>query len=66
MRIINNCHIIMNNVFVPAGNKLAKCEKGFGSVNDVLRVNRLYIPFIALGLCLESYDRAVDYAMNRK
>jgi glutaryl-CoA dehydrogenase len=63
-RAIQQAHIVLENVWVPAGNKLAK-STSFRDVGAVLNTTRSTVAWEALGHAVAAYEIAVRYAHER-
>ena len=62
MRIVQNCHITLNNVVVDESQKLPGAVDFVSGPNKVLKNSRVSVCWIALGI----YDNAIKYVSNRK
>lgn len=65
LRIVQNCHITFDNVFIPEENKLPGANKGFMSVNQVLEHSRIFVAWLAVGVALGVYDNTIKYINSR-
>jgi glutaryl-CoA dehydrogenase len=63
-RAIQQAHIVLENVRVPAGNRLAK-SSSFRDVSAVLNTTRSTVAWEALGHAVAAYEIAVRYAHER-
>ena len=65
LRIVQNCHLRFENVFIPEENKLPKAHD-FTSTGKVLLHSRLFVAWIACGLAIGVYDNVIKYLDERK
>lgn len=66
LRIVQNAHITMKDVFVPDNNKLTHA-KDFGTgTNKILESSRLFVAWMIAGLATGAYEAALKYALERK
>lgn len=61
MRIVQNCTITFNNVFVPDDNKLPKATDFNKGTGKILHHSRTFIPWLAAGICMGVYDNVAKY-----
>ena len=66
LRIVQNCHITLNNVVVSAAQKLPKANDFATGTNVVLKHSRIYVCWVAAGIAMGVYDNAIKYISNRK
>lgn len=66
LRIVQNCHITLNNVIVSADQKLPKATDFGTGVNVILRHSRIFVCWVAAGIAMGVYDNAIKYVSNRK
>ena len=66
MRIVQNCHTTLKDVFVEEEHKLVKAKDFQSGANIVLGHSRPVVCWNALGICLGVYDHAIKYVMERK
>lgn len=66
LRVVQNCHITLNNVVVSAEQRLPKANDFATGVNVILKHSRIFVCWIAAGLCLGVYDNAIKFISNRK
>jgi acyl-CoA oxidase len=66
LRIVQNCHITLNNVVVDESQKLPKATDFAKGTNTVLRHSRVAVCWIAAGLAIGVYDNTIKYISNRK
>jgi glutaryl-CoA dehydrogenase len=65
LRIVQNCHITLNNVVIPAEQKLPKAND-FSGTNIVLKHSRVYVCWVAAGIAMGVYDNAIKFVSSRK
>ena len=56
----------MHNVLVKEDRKLPKAKDFASGTNKVLEHSRVYVCWIAVGMCMGVYDHAIKYVSNRK
>ena len=66
LRIVQNCHITLNNVVVSAEQRLPKANDFATGVNVILKHSRIFVCWVAVGLCLGVYDNVIKYISTRK
>lgn len=66
LRVVQNCHITLNNVVVSAEQKLPKAQDFATGVNVILRHSRIFVCWVAAGLCIGTYDNVIKYISSRK
>lgn len=66
LRIVQNCHITLNNVVVSAEQKLPKATDFSNGTNVVLKHSRIYVCWVAAGIAMGVYDNAIKYVSNRR
>lgn len=66
LRIVQNCTIHFENVFIPQENKLPKANDFDKGTGKILLHSRALIPFMAAGICQGVYDNVIKYALERK
>ena len=64
LRAIHQAHIVLNDVFVPAGNLLPKA-RSFKDTGRVLFATRLGVAWGAVGQAIACYEAAVAYSTQR-
>ncbi|MEU4387261.1 acyl-CoA dehydrogenase family protein [Promicromonospora sp. NPDC023805] len=64
LRAIHQAHIVLNDVFVPAGNLLPKART-FKDTGRVLFATRLGVAWQAVGQAVACYESAVAYSKQR-
>ncbi len=52
LRVVQNCHITLNNVIVPVSQKLLKANDFASGTNVVLKHSRIYVCWIAAGISM--------------
>ena len=65
LRIVQNCQLRFDNVFIPEENKLPKA-KDFTSTGEVLLHSRLFVAWLACGIAVGIYDNVIKYVDQRK
>jgi acyl-CoA oxidase len=66
LRIVPNCQIHFNNVFIPEENRLPKATDFNKGTNTVLKHSRIFVAWIAVGIALGVYDNVIKYVTERK
>lgn len=66
LRIVQNCHITLNNVVVDESQKLPKATDFAKGTNTVLKHSRLLVCWVAAGICMGVYDNAIKYVSERR
>jgi alkylation response protein AidB-like acyl-CoA dehydrogenase len=66
LRIVQNCHITLNNVVVSSEQRLPKANDFATGVNVILKHSRIFVCWVAVGLCLGVYDNVIKYISNRR
>jgi alkylation response protein AidB-like acyl-CoA dehydrogenase len=66
LRIVQNCHITLNNVVVDESQKLPKATDFAKGTNAILKHSRILVCWIAAGLCLGVYDNAIKFVSERR
>lgn len=66
LRIVQNCEISFDNVFIPDENRLPKAEDFGKSTGQILLHSRLFVAWIAAGIAMGVYDSVIKYATQRK
>lgn len=64
--MVQNCHITMNNVVVDESHKLPKATNFSKGTNVVLKHSRVFVCWVAAGVCQGVYDNAIKYVSTRK
>lgn len=65
LRIMQNAHIVLDNVRIPENNMLPGATD-FSKTNDLLRDSRAWVGWQGAGIQLAAFDVARDYALERK
>jgi acyl-CoA oxidase len=65
-RMVANGDILLNDVFVPYNNRLAKADSFETGLNANLMSSRLLITWIFVGAMAGAFEAAYHYTMNRK
>lgn len=66
LRIVQNCHITLDNVIVSASQKLPKATDFTTGTTVVLKHSRIHVCWIAAGIAMGVYDNAIRFISNRK
>lgn len=66
LRVVQNCHITLNNVVVDESQRLPKATDFAKGTNTVLKHSRLLVCWIAAGICMGVYDNAIKYVSERR
>lgn len=66
LRMVQNCHITFNNVFIPDEDKLPKATDFSKGTGAVLKHSRVFVCWAALGIAIGVYDNTIKYVLNRK
>lgn len=66
LRIVQNCHITFNDMIVDESMKLPKATNFAEGTNKILKHSRVFVCWIAAGICLGVYDHVIRYASDRK
>ena len=66
LRVVQNCHIHLNDVLVPESQKLPKATDFQKGTNVILKHSRTLVPWLAAGLCMGVYDAAIKYTTERR
>ncbi len=66
LRIVQNCHITLNNVVVDESQKLPKATDFSKGANVILKHSRVLVCWVAAGICMGVYDNAIKYASERR
>jgi len=64
LRIVQNGHIQLSNVFVAASKKLATSSFADGP-NMILEDSRFIVPWISVGMMAGIYETSVEYIHHR-
>ncbi|KAK3133036.1 hypothetical protein QOZ80_6AG0531200 [Eleusine coracana subsp. coracana] len=65
LRIIQNCDIVLEDVFVPDDDHLSGANN-FQDLVDALSVARIMVAWVAIGVAMGAYDTCLRYLMERK
>ena len=63
LRMVQNGHIVMKDVFVPDHNRLAKSKDFATGTNAVLGPSRLNIAWLCVGVSVGAYEAALKYCL---
>jgi alkylation response protein AidB-like acyl-CoA dehydrogenase len=66
LRIVQNCHITLKDVVVAESQKLPLAIDFQNGTNLVLKHSRVYVCWVAAGICMGVYDNAIKYTTQRK
>lgn len=66
LRVVQNCHITLNNVIVDESQKLPKATDFFKGTNTVLKHSRVFVCWVTAGICQGVYDNAIKYVSERR
>jgi alkylation response protein AidB-like acyl-CoA dehydrogenase len=66
LRMVQNADIVLDNVFVPENNRLAKATDFATGANKCLEHSRIKVGWGACGLAAGAYEAALRYTMARK
>ncbi|RLI70754.1 acyl-CoA dehydrogenase, partial [Archaeoglobales archaeon] len=65
-----NCHdtaeVFLKNLFIPESNLVGELNKGFYQLMHFFNESRVLVAAIQLGIAIGAYERALDYAKQRK
>jgi alkylation response protein AidB-like acyl-CoA dehydrogenase len=59
------CEVFLDDVKLPAANRLRGDGEGFDVLLDAISLERIGVSLQAVGLCQETLDMALEYAKNR-
>ncbi|MEM4616711.1 MAG: acyl-CoA dehydrogenase family protein [Archaeoglobaceae archaeon] len=62
----DTCEVVLKNVRVPAENLIGKENRGFYQLMDFFNESRIKIGALHLGMAIGAYERALEYAKQRK
>jgi alkylation response protein AidB-like acyl-CoA dehydrogenase len=62
----DTCEVLLKNVKVPKDNLVGKENRGFYQLMDFFNESRIKIAALHLGMAVGAYERALDYAKQRK
>lgn len=66
LRMVQNCQINFNNVFLPEDSKLPKANDFNKGTGAILKHSRIFVCWAALGLAIGVYDNTIKFIMSRK
>ena len=66
LRIVQNCHITFNNVIIDENARLPKATNFAAGTNAILKHSRVFVAWLAVGVCWGVYDHVIKYASDRK
>jgi glutaryl-CoA dehydrogenase len=64
--MVQNADIVLDNVFVPDSNRLAKADDFATGTNKILEHSRIKVCWGAVGIAAGAYEAALKYTLNRK
>ncbi|MEM2272276.1 MAG: acyl-CoA dehydrogenase family protein [Archaeoglobaceae archaeon] len=62
----DTCEVVLKSVRVPAENLIGKENRGFYQLMDFFNESRIKIGALHLGMAIGAYERALEYAKQRK
>jgi butyryl-CoA dehydrogenase len=66
IRASNTCELILDNVRIPAANRLGREGEGFKIAMKTLDAARPFVGAVSVGLCQAAFDAAVKYSKERQ
>ena len=66
IRASNTCELILDNVRIPATNRLGREGEGFKIAMKTLDAARPFVGAVSVGLCQSAFDAAVKYSKERQ
>lgn len=66
LRSVQNCHITFDNVQLLPSSKLPKATSFATGTNVILKHSRVFVCWVAAGICMGVYDNAIKYVTTRK
>jgi butyryl-CoA dehydrogenase len=66
IRASNTCELILDNVRIPATNRLGREGEGFKIAMKTLDAARPFVGAVSVGLCQAAFDAAVKYSKERQ
>ena len=66
MRVVQNGHITLHNVIAREDQKLPKAVDFAQGTNKILKHSRVFVCWMAVGICLGVYDNAIKYISERR
>lgn len=66
IRASNTCELILDNVRIPASNRLGREGEGFKIAMKTLDAARPFVGAVSVGLCQAAFDAAVKYSKERQ
>jgi len=63
---VQNCNITLKDVVVQESQKLPKAIDFQNGTNIILKHSRIFVCWIAAGVCMGVYDNAIRYTTERK
>ncbi len=66
MNCHDTCEVVLKNVRIPAENLVGSLNKGFYQLMRFFNESRVKIGALHLGIAIGAYERALDYAKQRK
>ncbi|XP_066392541.1 acyl-coenzyme A oxidase 4, peroxisomal-like [Miscanthus floridulus] len=65
LRVVQNCNIQLDNVFVPDDDRLPGANS-FQDLVDALSVARIMVAWVSIGIAMGVYDACLRYLLERK
>lgn len=66
IRASNTCELVLDNVRIPAANRLGREGEGFKIAMKTLDAARPFVGAVSVGLCQAAFDAAVKYSKERQ
>jgi butyryl-CoA dehydrogenase len=66
IRASNTCELVLDNVRIPASNRLGREGEGFKIAMKTLDAARPFVGAVSVGLCQSAFDAAVKYSKERQ
>lgn len=66
IRASNTCELILDNVRIPASNRLGREGEGFKIAMKTLDAARPFVGAVSVGLCQAAFDASVKYSKERQ
>ena len=65
MRMVQNCHITLDNVIIDECQKLPLAKDFVTSTNKILQHSRIFVCWMSAGVAIGVYDNVIRYASER-
>lgn len=65
IRASNTCELVLDNVCVPAANRIGREGEGFKLAMKTLDAARPFVGAVSVGLCQAAFEQAVKYSKER-